>query len=148
MFGVKTPGGNTSVPTQTQCEHIDSAKHTGSIRIPFYTRKLRLRGGKCLAQGHTASQGWAWDWTPSLDPRAHGVVFQIWPRLPQRMGPSLHPSLPWAPGKPLAATGPPVLSGEQGTADEASAERPPHSCVPMLAPRAVFSVIAHSFQLL
>lgn len=24
--------------------------------IPFYTRKLRLRGGKCLAQGHTASQ--------------------------------------------------------------------------------------------
>lgn len=43
--------------------------------VPFHMRKPRLRDAKCSAQGHTASQYWAWEWTPSLDPKAHGEVF-------------------------------------------------------------------------
>lgn len=114
---------------------------------PFSTRKLRLRDGKCLAQGHIASQWWVWDWTPSLDPEVHDMVFQIWHDFPQRMGFRLCPR-GLAPCQPLTSCGPPLLAAGQGRADKASAECPPHAWAPTLAPQAVFSVIAHSFQLL
>lgn len=91
---------------------------------PFSTRKLRLRDGKCLAQGHLASQWWAWDWTPSLDPEAHDMVFQIWHDFPKRWGSDCALPCGLAPRQSLASPGPLLLAAEQGRADKASAVFP------------------------
>lgn len=94
----------------------------------FHTRKLRLRDGRHLAQGHTASQCWAWDWTPSLGPEAHGMIFQIQLDFPMGWGTC-----------PQVSPRPPLLPGKAGRSRQGLSHGRPHCCVSTVAPWAVSS---------